>query len=167
MNIEKQDLEFLRIVRNILDNEKFQKIKNIEHHGVTRFDHSMKVAYYSYKISKMLHLDYVETARGGLLHDFFISPTERSCKERFISTFVHPKEAVQTAKSQFELSQKEEDMIRSHMFPINLSVPKYAETWIVSMVDKWVAMNELSLKVKFKVKYAYNILLLFVVGIIR
>ncbi len=167
MNIEKQDLEFSKIVQNILNNEEFMKIKNIEHHGVTRFDHSMKVAYYSYKISKMLHLDYVETARGGLLHDFFISPANRTAKDKFISTFVHPKEAVKTAKSQFNLSRKEEDMIRSHMFPLSLSVPKYAETWVISMVDKWVAVNELSLKLKFKVKYAYNLLLLFIVGIIR
>ncbi len=167
MNVQKQDLEFMRIVNNILNNEEFQKIKTIKHHGISRFDHSMSVAYYSYKVAKALHLDYVETARGGLLHDFFISPEDRTSKDRFISTFVHPKEALETAKSQFELTKKEEDMIRSHMFPINPSVPKYAESWIVSSVDKVVAVNELSLKFKFKIKYAYSLLMLFMFNFIR
>ncbi len=167
MDIQTQDLEYMRIVKNILDNEEFNKIKKIEHHGITRFNHSMRVSYYSYKVAKALHLDYVQTARGGLLHDFFLSPEDRGTKEKFISTFVHPKQAVETAKSQFTLSKKEEDMIRSHMFPINISVPKYMESWIVSTVDKVVAINELSLKFKFSLKYAYNIILLFMLGFVK
>ena len=167
MNIEKQDLEFLRIVRNILDNEKFQKIKLIEHHGITRYEHSLKVAYYSYKIAKIMHLDYIGTARGGLLHDFFLSPENRTGKDKFISTFVHPKLALETAKSEFDLSVKEQDMIRSHMFPINISIPKYAESWIISTVDKIVAATELALKFKFKIRYAYNVILLFMISFIR
>lgn len=162
-----QDSEYLKIVNNILENKQFNKIKEIEHHGISRLDHSVKVSYYSYKIAKTLHLDYIETARGGLLHDFFLSPVNRTNKDRFISTFVHPKEALKTANTYFDLSIKEQDMIRSHMFPINISVPKYAESWIVSIVDKVVAVNELSLKYKFKIRYAYNIMLLFVFGIIR
>lgn len=167
MSVQKQDLEFMRIVNNILKDEDFQKIKTIEHHGISRYDHSMRVAYYSYKVAKFLRLDYVGTARGGLLHDFFLSPENRTNKDRFISTFVHPKEALQTAKTHFKLTKKEEDMIRSHMFPINLSVPKYAESWIVSTVDKVVATNELSLKFKFKLKYAYSLLMLFMVNFVR
>jgi len=167
MSVQKQDLEFMRIVKNILDNEEFKKIETIEHHGVSRFDHSMRVAYYSYKVAKLMHLDYVGTARGGLLHDFFLSPEDRTSKDRFISTFVHPKKALETAKSHFDLTKKEEDMIRSHMFPINPSVPKYAESWIVSTVDKVVAVEELSLKFKFKIKYAYSLLMLFMFNFIR
>lgn len=167
MSVQKQDLEFMRIVNNILENKEFNKIKTIEHHGVSRFDHSMRVAYYSYKVAKAMHLDYVQTARGGLLHDFFLSPEDRTSKDRFISTFIHPKKALKTAKTHFDLSRKEEDMIRSHMFPINPSVPKYAESWIVSMVDKAVAAEELSLKFKFKIKYAYSLLMLFMFNFIR
>ena len=167
MKIEVQDLEYLKIVENILENKEFNKLKTIEHHGITRFDHSMKVSYYSYKVAKLLHLDYRQTARGGLLHDFFLSPEVRSKKERFVSTFVHPSLAVETAKKEFDLTRKEEDMIRSHMFPINISVPKYLESWIISGVDKAVAVSELSLKFKFQLRYVYNVVLLFVIGFIR
>ena len=157
----------MSIVNNILDNEEFMKIKKIEHHGISRFDHSLKVSYYSYKIAKILHLDYEQTAVGGLLHDFFLSPENRTQKERMKSVFTHPKQAVEMARTQFELTKKEEDMIRSHMFPINLSVPKYAESWIVSMVDKCVATNEFAIKFRFRLKYAYNLFLLFAISFIK
>lgn len=157
----------MSIVNNILDNDEFVKIRQIEHHGISRYDHSLKVSYYSYKIAKALHLDYEQTAIGGLLHDFFLSPEDRTQKDRLVSVFTHPKQAVEMAKSQFDLTTKEIDMIRSHMFPINLSVPKYAESWIVSMVDKCVATNEFAIKFRFRLKYAYNLFLLFAISFIK
>ena len=167
MSCHKKDLQYMSIVNNILDNDEFLKIKKIEHHGISRYDHSLKVSYYSYRIAKALHLDYEQTAVGGLLHDFFLSPEDRSQKDRIKSVFTHPKRAVDMAKSQFELTKKEEDMIRSHMFPINLSVPKYAESWIVSLVDKCVATNEFAIKFRFRLKYAYNLFLLFAISFIK
>ena len=157
----------MSIVNNILNNDEFLKIKKIEHHGISRYDHSLKVSYYSYRIAKALHLDYEQTAVGGLLHDFFLSPEDRTQKDRLVSVFTHPKQAVDMAKSQFDLTTKEIDMIRSHMFPINLSVPKYAESWIVSMVDKCVASNEFAIKFRFRLKYAYNLFLLFAISFIK
>lgn len=167
MSSHKKDLQYMSIVNNILDNDEFLKIKQIEHHGISRYDHSLKVSYYSYKIAKVLHLDYEQTAVGGLLHDFFLSPENRTQKERLKSVFTHPKQAVAMARTQFELTKKEEDMIRSHMFPINLSVPKYAESWIVSLVDKCVATNEFAIKFRFRLKYAYNLFLLFAISFIK
>ena len=165
MSSHKADLQYMNIINKYINNEEFQKTKNIEHHGVTRFEHSLKVSYYSYKIAKILMLDYKETAIGGLLHDFFISSNDRTSKEKIESVFTHPKIALKTAKSEFDLTVKEQDIIRSHMFPINISVPKYMESWIVSSVDKIVAIEELSLKFKCKVRYAYNLLLLFIIGL--
>ena len=167
MSCHKKDLQYMSIVNNILNNDEFLKIKKIEHHGISRYDHSLKVSYYSYKIAKVLHLDYEQTAVGGLLHDFFLSPENRTQKERLKSVFTHPKQAVAMARTQFELTKKEEDMIRSHMFPINLSVPKYAESWIVSLVDKCVATNEFAIKFRFRLKYAYNLFLLFAISFIK
>lgn len=167
MEIQSQDNIYNEIVENILLNSEFQKLKDIEHHGVTRFEHSKRVSYYSYKIAKLMHLDYVQTARGGLLHDFFLSPENRSQKDKFISTFTHPKESSEKAAKCFHISNKEYDMIRSHMFPINISVPKYMESWIVCFVDKFVAFKEFSWKFKFQFRYSYNVLLLFILGFIK
>lgn len=157
----KKDEKYLNLVDNILNNDEFNKIKSIEHHGTTRFDHSMRVSYYSYKISKFLHLDYIETARAGLLHDFFLSDEDRNVKDRFVSTFVHPKEAVDNSIRVFGVNEKELDIIRTHMFPINISIPKYAESWIVSLVDKVIGTYEFSKKFG----YIANIYLLFLLNI--
>lgn len=167
MSSHKNDLQYMNIIKNYINNENFQKTKEIEHHGITRFDHSLKVSYYSYKIAKALKLDYAETAVGGLLHDFFINDNNWSKKQQIESYFNHPKLALETALKEFDLSVKEQDMIRSHMFPVNISVPKYLESWIVSSVDKCIALEELSLKFKFKIKYAYDLLLLLTVGTMK
>lgn len=165
-NIDK-DIEYREIVNHILNDEKFNEIKKIEHHGISRFDHSLKVSYYSYKISKFLKLDSEEVARGGLLHDFFLSDEDRTMKDRFISTFVHPKKAVINAEKEFSISDKERDIIRTHMFPVNLSLPKYTESWLVNVVDKCVGFNEFCHKFGYRIAYGINVYLLFVINIIR
>lgn len=166
VNIEK-DIEYKEIVNHILINDEFNAIKQIEHHGVTRFDHSLKVSYYSYKLAKLLKLDSDEVARGGLLHDFFVSDENRTTKDRFVSTFVHPKKAVKNANEVFNISDKEQDIIRTHMFPINLAVPKYVESWLVSFVDKTVAIGEFTHKFGYKFAYLVNMYLLFFINYIK
>lgn len=160
------DKEYMCLVNDIYNNDSFSKIKKIEHHGVTRFDHSLRVSYYSYKIAKFLKLDYQSVARAGLLHDFFLSDENRDKKERFLSVFKHPKICVLNSIINFDLSRKEIDIISSHMFPISFKIPKYMESWIVSFVDKGVAIYEFSKKFswKFKIKYATNVYILFLIN---
>ena len=165
-NIE-NDCRYKKIVNNILQNNDFNKIKNIEHHGISRFDHSLKVSYYSYKLAKFLRLDYKEVARGGLLHDFFFSDEQRKFKDKFLSTFVHPKKAEKNANEIFDITPKEADIIRSHMFPVNLTVPKYAESWIVNIVDKCVGLYEFSKKFSKKFSYSVNFYLIFLINILK
>lgn len=168
MNIDvNNDKEYVNIVNHILNSEEFSKIKNIDHHGTTRYLHSIRVSYYSYKISKALHLSYEETARAGLLHDFFLSKEDRSTFERMISTFTHPKKAVEHTSEFFEISDKERDIIQTHMFPLYISMPKYAESWIVNSVDKVVGMLEFSNTFRYKFNYVGNIALLFLFNIIK
>ena len=101
MNRVENDSEYIKIVKSILYNPEFNKIKNIEHHGISRYEHSIRVSYYSYKIAKTLKLNYENIARGGLLHDYFISPCDRNYKQRFISTFIHPQKAIINSKKVF------------------------------------------------------------------
>jgi len=159
------DDEFLDIVGRILTNEEFCKLKSIEHHGITRFDHSLKVSYYAFKISKILKLDYEDTARGALLHDFFLSNEGETFKDKFVSTFTHPKKAVIQTKKIFNISAKEENIIHSHMFPTYCALPKFAESFVVIGVDKIVGSFEFFKKFSYKLSYAANIYLLFLFNI--
>lgn len=137
-----KDIEYKNIVDDILTNEKFLKIGNYRHHGITRLEHSMRVSYYSYLITKKIKLNYTETARGGLLHDFFVNEDTSSKKQRF-SVFFHPYESVKNSSNEFAITDMERDIIENHMFPtLPHKVPKYLESWVVSTVDKVVAVYE-------------------------
>lgn len=158
------DGEYNQIVYDILNNEEFKKLKNIEHHGMTRYDHSLRVSYYSYVLAKKIGLDYVLVSRAGLLHDFFFSEDDRTKKDRLVSTFIHPKFAVENSLKYFSVTEKEKNIIESHMFPLYKTLPKYSESWLVSIVDKVVATYEFSQKFKFKLNYATNLMILFIIS---
>lgn len=134
--------EYMNIVCDILDNDNFLAIEHYKHHGINRLEHSMRVSYYSYMIAKKLRLNYKETARGGLLHDFFVKEDLEPNKQKF-SVVIHPYHSLENATNNFELSDLEKDIIINHMFPtLPHKVPKYMESWLVSLVDKGVAMYE-------------------------
>ncbi len=165
MNYIFNDKEYVNIVRNIIDNNEFIQIKDCDHHGTTRFAHSLRVSYISYKISKVLKLDERKTARGGLLHDFFWT-NNKDMKSKTLSVFKHNIEAVNNAESIFIISEKEKDIIETHMFPIVPNkLPKYAESWLVSFVDKGVSvfefLNNYSSSLKIKLRNTAVITILF------
>ncbi len=138
------DNEYELIIKDIDSSEEFQKTKEIVHHGMNRYDHSKRVSLYSYKIAKKLGLSYEEVARAALLHDFFLVDNKNiSVKEKANTLVNHPKYALKYSEKFFYLTEKEKDIIVTHMFPIAPTrVPKYAESWLVDIVDDVVAIIE-------------------------
>ena len=150
------DSEYINIISDILENKKFSNTKNCKHHGITRFEHSLRVSYYSYKITKILKLGYIETARAGLLHDFFITD-ELTGKDKKFRIVIHPYKALENSKKYFTLNEKEKDIIINHMFPtLPHKIPKYLESWIVSLIDKFVAIYEFSCSYKKTLLFNYS-----------
>lgn len=166
MDINNLDEEYLNIVKNILNDKDFIKLNTFEHHGITRFDHSLKVSYNAYKYAKKHNLDYKEVAVGGLLHDFFDSKNV-SLKDKFISTFNHSNKAEINSLEKFNVNEKEANIIKTHMFPLNLYVPKYKESWIVSLYDKKIGMIEFINKFKYNLKHSTNLILLVLLNFIK
>lgn len=165
MNSIYNDYTYTNIINDILDNDEFLKIKNYKHHGLSRLEHSLRVSYYSYLITKKLKLNYIAAARGGLLHDFFLNENLSERKQK-LSLIYHPYEALNYANSFFYLSDLEQDIIINHMFPtLPHKIPKYAESWIVSLVDKIVAIYEFyysyGRNFVYRLSNLYIILLLF------
>ena len=137
MKIKKQ-VEFNNIINDILKNEEFITLRYEIHHGITRLDHSLKVAKLTYNITKFFKMKhYVEVTRASLLHDFF-----RSCEVTNNSFVNHPDIALLNAKRNFELNKMQENIIASHMFQVSHFMPKYKESLIVSLMDKIVAVEE-------------------------
>ena len=89
-----------------------------------------------------MKLNYISVARAGLLHDFFVNEDLHGFKSKF-SMFFHPYKSLDNSKKYFNLTDMEEDIIITHMFPtLPHKVPKYLESWIVSGVDKIIATSE-------------------------
>ena len=157
--------EFNRLIKNIVSNDEFKKTKKITHHGITRYDHSLRVAYFSYIVTKALRLDYKETTTAALLHDFFIDEVKE--KNAIAKLRQHPKFAVENARKYFEISEKQEDIIKTHMFPVTFTPPKYLESWIVDIVDDIAAIYEKTYSVKKEIQAATTFILILVINFIK
>lgn len=147
--------EFINITYDILDNREFNKLKDVVHHGMNRYDHSFRVAIVSYSITKFLNLDYTKTARAALLHDFFLEENVGESLSTRIKTLVkHPMYAVENSSKYFNLSDLEKDIITTHMFPISFKIPKYLESWIVDLVDDGISIYERLFGIRKQLSFA-------------
>lgn len=140
----KKDLRnevYYTYIEDIIDTEEFQNLKKYTHHMcTTRFQHSLNVSYYNYKVCHWFGLNEKAGARAGLLHDlYFYSTNNRPSKEHLKN---HPKIALQNASQVFNLTPLEMDIIEKHMFPITKKFPKYKETVVIILVDKYCALAE-------------------------
>ena len=61
----------------------------------------------------------------------------------------------------------EADIIESHMFPIDIKIPKYLESWVVSVVDKVVSTYEFYHKASKKLKYGLNLGFILVLNFLK
>ena len=77
---------------------------------------------------------------------------------------MHPQIALKNASEIFSLNELEKDIILKHMWPVTFSFPKYRESYIVTIMDKYSACLETYLYLQEKLKrktfyrYAYSFL---------
>lgn len=132
----------------ILHSDKFKSSKNnIQHSDVSVMKHSMKVAYTSVWLKKKLHVKChdKDLVRGALLHDYFLydwhDPEHKPIKN--LHGFYHPGVALKNATKDYSLTDREKNIIYTHMWPLTLThMPKYREAWIVTLADKYVSTVE-------------------------
>lgn len=140
MNKEK---EFETIVSELINNETVLKMKNYrQHFDVSCYTHCYNVAYNCYKITKKMKLDYKSATRAAMLHDLFLYDWRVKNDRTNLHAFTHGKIACENALKEFNLNQKEQDMIIKHMWPTTLVPPKSLEGFILTIVDKTNAINE-------------------------
>ena len=143
--------EFNKIIKDIVTNEEFMKLQNEVHHSTTRFDHSLRVAYEVYTKLKDKYPNYVEVTRAALLHDFFFDDDLSSSQNDRLNN--HPLIALENAKKYFDINELQENIILSHMYPLSYCLPRFKESWIVSLMDKKVTILEFK---RFGFKKSYN-----------
>lgn len=163
MNRIYNDKEFMKIASPILTNKEFIKTKSIVHHGNTRYNHSVRVAYIAYTLCKFFGCDISSTVRAGILHDFFLVRDDKNIATSAKMFIEHPSIAKENAINYFGIDEKEQNIIESHMFPISVVAPKSKEAWLVTLSDKLVAIFEGATRAKSQV----SLWVLFLINFIR
>ena len=134
---------FLNHVEDLLGAEPVQRLDTFPHHAdSSRLQHSVNVAYYSFLLCRRMGLDARSAARGGLLHDLFFYDLANK-KDGPHHTWLHPEIALRNAEELTELCDIERDIILCHMWP-RAHLPRYFESFIVSVMDKAAFFMEIS-----------------------
>ena len=134
--------DYLSEVQHILFHEDFMALEEYtQHQWTNRFMHSVNVSYLSWFIARKLGCDASAAARAGLLHDFCLFDFKEETPEGEHPAFYHPKAAAENSVRTFQISAREEEAIRSHMFPLG-PMPKNKEAWIITLADKVCATME-------------------------
>jgi uncharacterized protein len=147
-------LSLAQHVDDILNNDEYKQLGSYTHHRpFTTLEHSLRVAQIAYnwsiRLESKLKLDTYAITRGALLHDFFLYDWHhlRPDGARWHG-FRHPRIACQNAERCFKLSEKEKDIILSHMWPLTVRMPKSREAFLVSVADKMASIQEFRFKFK-------------------
>lgn len=137
--------EFYGYIADLLESDCVNMMKSFTQHGFTStFQHCLNVSYYNYLLCKLFSLDARSGARAGLLHDLFLYDwhTHKTPPGERNHAFSHAGTALKNARKYFELNEIEEDIIKKHMFPVTPELPKYKETWVIVISDKYCALIE-------------------------
>ncbi len=149
----KHDTEFFNCISELLEISDVQQLSNFAQHFKTnRLQHSLNVAYYSYRICKRLGLDYRSAARAGVLHDLFLYDWRKEKQPEGNHAKAHPRVALRNAERIADLNKVEKDAIVKHMWPLTVRPPRYKESMIVSMADKYSACYEIALQISSKLQ---------------
>ena len=136
---------FIQVTQELLGSEQVRMMGRWKHHGpITTLDHSLFVAYLSYRAALALGLDERAAARGGLLHDLYLYDSKDKSAHPGWQCFDHPRAAERNAERLTPLSDKERNIIRSHMWPLGGPLPRSREAWLVDLVDTICAGLEMS-----------------------
>ena len=117
--------EFCRTTEELLGSDAVRMMGRWKHHGhISTLDHSLFVAYCSYDL-------YLYDSRDTSAHPGW-------------QCFDHPRAAARNAAELTALSEKERNIILSHMWPLGGQLPRSWEAWLVDLVDTLCAGLELA-----------------------
>lgn len=140
---QKNQAAFLACLGSLEQDAIVQRLKEFQHHtpSVTRYEHSLLVAYLSFLFCRKCKLDYKAAARGGMLHDLYLETWDGSECGELSRWRTHPIEALQNAQ-RYNLNAVESDIIVKHMWPVTPDRPTYREAYVVTVADKVASMLE-------------------------
>ena len=148
--IDRQINDYLK---EYLNNEEVLKMKNYMAHGkISVYDHCLNVCRLSYKMNETLRLNCDKNTLlvGGLLHDFYLYDWHDAKLNKNIFKmhgYTHPFKACENAIKIFNVDEKVQKVIKSHMWPLTFrTFPNSKEALLVCIADKCIALKETLLR---------------------
>ena len=124
----------------LLASPEVRRMDNYLQHGrTTCLQHSLAVAYVGLCLRRLFRLRINRTSlvRGALLHDFFLYDWHEKNAGHPFPGWTHPATALYNARRRFPLNYREQNIIRSHMWPFTLrKLPRCREAVLVNLADK-------------------------------
>ncbi len=138
---------FYEELNKLLTDRRVQNLNNFsQHSGTTTLRHVIRVAEKSFDLAERLgwDIDEKELAKGALLHDYYQYEIKKEGLSPYKHGTRHPGIAARKAEKDFGLTDKEENIIRSHMWPLTFwTPPRSKEAALVCMADKYIATQEM------------------------
>ncbi|HEX3018120.1 MAG TPA: HD domain-containing protein [Caproicibacter sp.] len=142
---ESDDKYFQQCAKEILGSQDVRSMSAfVQHAKVSTLDHCISVAYVSLWLSEKMHwrINRSSLIRGALLHDFFLYDWHLKSDRKGLHGFTHPRAALENAEKRFQLNDCERDIIIKHMWPLTPVPPRYRESVLVGMADKYCSLVE-------------------------
>lgn len=136
-----------RYAKDILNSKNFQSSsKNTQHGSMSVLQHSINVAKCSITLNEKLGIkcQKKDLVRGALLHDYFLYDWHDKDHVQLyrLHGFHHPMTALKNASKEYQLTPREKDIIKKHMWPLTIKPPVCREAWVVTAADKYCSLME-------------------------
>ncbi len=145
--MEENNRELLkRILDHLRANGPYDQMKQyVVHSDIIVYEHCVKVAVKCLELVEKHRIacNKEMLVRCALLHDYYLYDWHIPEKGRKLHGTHHQLIAAANAIRDYQISEKEARIIRSHMFPLPPQyVPFCREAWILTWADKIVATGE-------------------------
>lgn len=144
---DRRNREFYDCISDIVCHPVVLQMKRFDQHcGTDCYVHCLNVAYQNYCICRRLGLDARSAARGGMLHDLFLYDWRHHSRRTGdrLHAITHPAAAYRNARKYFQLNPVEKEVITKHMWPLSVFPPRYPETYVICLTDKYCGTMEIA-----------------------
>lgn len=135
-----EQLDIKRLLQRLPSTEEAGRMKRYIQHGrISTYDHVLSVVRLSYYLNRHFHLGArdAELVRGAFLHDFYLYDWHEGGYPGRLHGLHHPAIALENAMRLYPLTDVEQNIIESHMWPLTLrKIPRCRAAWIVCVADK-------------------------------
>lgn len=132
--------EFLMETNSVLRLPPLLEAADVQHHGRANSlrDHCIRTGWCAFRLCRAFRVDKsteISTVQAALIHDI----TGDYGNESWID---HGERAARYMSGWMPLNERQKNAVSCHMFPSCKGLPRYKESWIVSLADKLVAIRE-------------------------